>query len=71
MVKHKVKVSILGLMEKFMMENGMQLLNMVMEFGKVSMVIAILESGINLELMDMECIHGQMETDMRVNGIFV
>ena len=35
MVKHTERVYTLGIMDKYMMENGMKELNMVTEYGKV------------------------------------
>ena len=43
---------------------------MGMGYGRASMEILTLESGIGLELMAMASISGQMETDLKVNGIF-
>ena len=67
-VKLMVKEYIIGLMEKYMMANGVKELKMVMECGKESLVIAIWVNGSILKLMDMEYISGKMEIGLRVAG---
>jgi hypothetical protein len=69
--KLMVKVFILGKMERFMMESGIKASSMVMEFGKDSMGILILENGDILKQKVMGCTLGKMEIDMKVNGNYV
>ena len=71
MEKHMEREFIHGPMDKFMMESGTKDLNMDMVYGKESITIAILESGIRVEPMGMVFILGQMETDMRESGTCV
>lgn len=71
MVRLKEKVFTLGRMVKFMMGVGYKVLNKDMEFGEVFLMIHISVNGFNLKLMDMECIHGKMVTDMKENGTCV
>jgi len=67
----KVRVFILGQMEKSMMEPGLEDLNKVMVFGEGCLMTHILENGLNLKLMVMVFIHGKMVIVMRENGILV
>lgn len=68
LVKPMAKVSILGLMVKFMMVNGTKVLSMGTEFGEVCIMILILESGDTQKLRGMEFILGRMVIDMKENG---
>lgn len=65
------KEFIIGLMERFMMENGGMELKKVMECGEAFLVIRILDNGRIVKLMDMEYINGKMETDMKALGSIV
>ena len=69
--KHMARESITGLMEKFMMENGVKESRMAMACGKVYLEIAIWANGSTQKLMGMEFISGKMEIDLKVAGINV
>ena len=56
-----------GIMDRCTRVSGLMVLNMDQESGEAPKVIPILVSGVREELMDMEYIHGLMETEMRVN----
>ncbi len=60
MAKLKEKEFIIGLMEKYMMENGSEELKMAMACGKVYLVIAIWDNGKIVRHMAMEYINGKM-----------
>jgi hypothetical protein len=66
--KLTVKVYILGLTGKFMMENGKMESRMDMEYGKEFLEILSLVSGKIVRLMVMGCISGKMEIGMKENG---
>ena len=67
-VKLMEKEYIIGLTEKYMMENGEMESKKVMECGEVFLVIHTLVNGRIARLMDMVSINGKMETDMKVLG---
>lgn len=67
-VKHMEKEFIAGLMEKFMMENGVKELKMAMECGKVYLEIAIWANGLTQKLTDTGYTNGKMGIDLRVAG---
>ena len=71
MVERMAKESTPGKMVKCMTVNGIKDSSRVMEYGKVYKMIHILENGKTQKLMDMEFIHGQMVTSMKVNGTCV
>lgn len=66
--KLMVRVFINGIMERSMMVSGIMVSNMVMVFGKVSLVIPILVNGDILKQKDMVFIIGRQEIGMRENG---
>jgi len=70
-VKLTERESILGLMVKFMMENGSKGLKKAMECGEASLEIATWVSGRIAKLMAMEFISGRMGIDMRDPGSIV
>ena len=47
-----------GKMDKFMKDNGLMVLNMVQVYGEEQKEIPTLDSGVKVELMDMEYILG-------------
>ena len=68
MEKHMVRVCIPGIMVKYTMENGIKASSTAMESGKELTMIATLENGTRVGLMDMVFILGQTVTDTKENG---
>jgi hypothetical protein len=66
-----VKEYILGLMVRFMMENGKMESKKVTGFGKEYLAILTLASGRIVKLMDMEFINGKMGISMKASGEIV
>jgi len=66
--KRMEKVFTLGVMVKYMMENGIKDLSMAMEYGEDYIMILTLENGGHQKLKDMEFTLGKMEIVMKVNG---
>jgi len=67
--RHMERESIIGRMERSMMESGARGLRRAMACGRAFMEIAIWGSGVILRHMDMGCISGRMEIGMRAVGI--
>lgn len=63
-----VKDSLLGLMEKSMMENGLMESKKATEFGKELKENLTLDSGKIVKQMVMEFTNGKMEINMKGNG---
>ena len=60
--------SILGLMVKYMRENGEWVLNKATGSGKEVLGTLTLVNGLIVKLMDTAFIFGKMETNMKVSG---
>ena len=71
MVKLMEKAYTHGKMVKYMTASGIRDLNKVMVYGRELIRILILENGVHQKLMVMVCILGQMEIDMKGNGLCV
>ena len=66
--KLKVQVDILGSTMNTMMDNGLQEINKDSELGKVVKMNNIVDNGMEINLMDMENMYGEMEISMKENG---
>ena len=63
------KESTPGQMEKGMMENGCKGVRMDLESGRDSIMTLTWVNGVTIKFGGMECISGQTETNMKVNGL--
>lgn len=68
MEKLMVLVDILGSIMNIMMDNGWQETSKDLELGKVVKMNNIVDNGMEINLMDMESMCGEMEIFMRENG---
>ena len=66
--KLKVQVDILGSTMNTMMDNGLQETNKDSELGKEVKMNNIVDNGMEINLMDMENMYGEMEMSMKENG---
>ena len=66
--KLKVQVDILGSTMNTMMDNGLQETNKDLELGKEIKMNNIVDNGMEINLMDMENMYGEMEMSMKENG---